>query len=48
MDGQTDIWADMMKLTVTFCNFTNVPQNRTTDNKCYKDIRIYRYLNERE
>ena len=25
--GQTDSWADIMKLRVTFCDFANVPKN---------------------
>jgi hypothetical protein len=29
MDGQTDKQTDMKKLTVTFCNFVNLPNNIT-------------------
>jgi hypothetical protein len=25
--GQTDSWADIMKLRVVFCDFANVPKN---------------------
>ena len=28
-DGWMDRWTDMMKLTVAFCNFVNVPKNYT-------------------
>jgi hypothetical protein len=36
MEGQKDIWADMMKLIIAFCNFANVPQNGIIVNKCCK------------